>query len=149
MQKALRSRQDHADLRHTAHRALAHVALLCYACFAQVLTTAGTPEAPEIRVVHEPDIQKALRSRATSTMDCANNQVSQNDYVTVRSGPARGKGGTVDHVVRGASLCARLLAKRLPQLPQHHIRGHAALRCGTACKCQCTQQPRARQGRHG
>lgn len=76
---------------------------------AKVLTVQGTPDHPDIKVCRIADIQRKVFSKKNTTGDAYNNQVQSNDFVSVIDGPAKGKGGKVEHVVRG---CLFIRAER-------------------------------------
>ncbi|KAG7669634.1 hypothetical protein Ndes2437B_g05814 [Nannochloris sp. 'desiccata'] len=67
----------------------------------RVLTNAGDPGKPDVRVCRLPDLKRKINNRRASAQDKARNEININDIVQVVEGPMHGRSGTVKHIMRG------------------------------------------------
>ncbi len=67
----------------------------------RVLTNAGDPGKPDVRVCRLPDVKRKITNRRASAQDKARNEININDIVQVVEGPMNGRAGTVKHIMRG------------------------------------------------
>jgi transcription elongation factor SPT5 len=67
----------------------------------RVLTNAGDPGKPDVRVCRLPDVKRKINNRRASAQDKARNEININDIIQVVEGPMNGRAGTVKHIMRG------------------------------------------------